>query len=673
MSNHIIDQIISQADIVKIIGKHVELKRSGNEFKGCCPFHGEKTPSFFVNPQKGLYNCFGCGVAGNALTFLKDYEHLTTKEALQTLSQQTGIELPKEPLQKNLTYQKKISTKNQPNQLPQTIQHFPDTAITTTSNPALVEPIFIENQSHFFAKAEQPVENFTNSSGNLYELLQQINQFYQQQLWQNPIALAYFQERGLTDNTIRYFELGYAPTGWQHLEQAFPQDIEGLKILGLVRTSQKGREFDLLRHRVIFPIRDTQGRTVGFAGRALSNEDMPKYINSSDSPVFHKQHILYGLFEGRQARTKDWLVVEGYMDVISLHQAGVYGAVASMGTALATSQIDKLLQLNPTLTLCFDGDSAGQQAAWRAMESSLPVLTDGKELRFLTLPQQHDPDSFVKAHGLSAMQQQIEQAIPLSQYIFATLSQQFDLSIAEGRNKLLTEVNQLTKKLPKGSFAWLLREDMRSRLGLGKRQQTSVTLDNLINFSGELTSQLQLQLCFLYQPELLTLSLNHENNHDLIKNIFQKSQENHVKFHKNPLNLTEFQPITWQDFSDVQLLTLVNWIQQLQPHLTSFTQQQSHLDDIELINAKAHFILSGLPAQQRHYLLPHWAAFFAELSQRFVTDITDLVTEILIQLVLDTLQKRTKTEKNFTQLLLIRRQIQIIFNWQRVWLERKTA
>lgn len=796
-NNHIIEQILANADIVKIIGKHVELKRSGNEFKGCCPFHGEKTPSFFVNPQKNLYNCFGCGVKGNALTFLKEYENLTASEALQELSRQTGIELPKEPINKNHTYQRKTTPKpatptSPTNPItPQTVSPTGNTDLSNDLTPPLEEVQAIDNFLPSFDHAMYHIDNandylthdFDQISANeslsdwyngydygqalavnqqadgstsLYDLLAQVSLFYRTQLSQTSTAMQYFVKRGLTQTTLDTFELGYAPADWQHLERAFPHDIEGLKILGLIRDSQKGNTYNLLRHRVIFPIRDNQGRIVGFAGRALNDEDMPKYINSSDSPVFHKQYILYGLYEGRKAKAKNWLVVEGYMDVISLHQAGVYGAVASMGTAIATTQIDRLLQLNPVLTLSFDGDSAGQKAAWRAMEVALPVLTDGKELRFLTLPNNHDPDSFVKAYGSHAMQQQIDTAIPLSQYVFSVLSRQHDINIAEGRGKLLTEVSELTKKLPKGSYGWLLREDMRSRMGLGKRAQARTAHDALVNFESNLTAQLVLQLCFLYQPELLGEKINQQPNHALIEQIFSLSGADQLPFFaikqlskeektelsdeekqqkialyiqesqkKSAKHLQDFplQPITWQNLLDDKSQILVDWIQHNQTAISEFTQQleapfgispvepsdtqstetpyyptlddndlddishlttfeeadkpptphqaTSSIDEYELINAKAHFILAGLPDTIRKPLVSRWSLFFTELSRRFVSDISVLVIEIMAGEIIATLQNRITAEKEIANKQYYNRQMQTINQWYQTWLQQK--
>lgn len=769
MSNHhIIEQILASADIVKIIGKHVELKRSGNEFKGCCPFHGEKTPSFFVNPQKNLYNCFGCGVKGNALTFLKEYENMTAGEALRELSRQTGIELPKEPFDPKVMYQR---VKPNPPALPHSqptatltnlvpmqspvindVGNFDITTDNTGNSPAndswqavAGEPALVDWESVVdFYNVEPlfdlPLELAEQDNGltSLYDLLEQITLFYQTQLANNEFAKQYFIKRGLTEQTIAEFALGYAPTGWQHLEQAFPRDIEGLKILGLVRTSQKGRDFDLLRHRVIFPIRDNQGRVVGFAGRALNDDDQPKYINSSDSPVFKKQHILYGLYEGRLAKAKNWLVVEGYMDVISLHQAGVYGAVASMGTAIATPQIEKLLQLNPVLTLSFDGDKAGQQASWRAMETALPVLNDSKELRFLTLPNNHDPDSFVKAFGKDAMQHQIDSAIPLSQYLFSVLSRRHDISITEGRTKLLAEISELTRKLPKGSYGWLLREDMRSRMGLGKRAQARTAHDALLNFDSSLTPEVMLQLCFLYQPELLGgkiplktydesisfttqyLLHNAKINNALIEHIYhvsqvttvflpQKKRKNTPKMDKtiyplstltfshidnqqlpygwklpyadNAINLITFyqqlsvfyrpKMLTWQEIVDEDTVQLIDWIQQIQPQLLEVGKDITN--DFEQINAKAHFILAGLPYGLQKKLLIQWTGFFISLSQRLVTDIFVLMIEVITALMLKNLKqpKNAVTDEDFENLRLIRAQSTALHTWFQQWQQRK--
>ncbi|OBX84626.1 DNA primase [Faucicola atlantae] len=717
MSNAIIEQILANADIVQIIGKHVELKRSGKEYKGCCPFHGEKSPSFFVNPQKNLYNCFGCGAKGNALTFLKEYENLTAGEALQELSRQTGIELPKDN-PKNVSYQRKpivpvpIASTSPSQNLPSPSPSLPPDWHASVSNHGDDIPFLPQDTAANFAPTNPPTSNEADTQGNLYQLLQAVCQFYQHALQQSPIAQQYFKNRGVTDDTIATFALGYAPSDWHHLEQAFARDIEGLRALGLVRQSDKtGKDYTLLRHRVIFPIRDYQGQVVGFAGRALSDDDKPKYINSSDSPVFHKQHLLYGLYEARKAKASDWLVVEGYMDVISLYQAGVYGAVASMGTAIGTPQIERLLQLNPVLTLSFDGDEAGQKAAWRAMENGLPALSDGKELRFLTLPDQHDPDSFVKAHGADTMREQICQAVPLSQYLFSILSRRYDITSAEDRSRILRQVGTLTQKLPKGSYGWLLREDIRTRLGLGRRQQARQAQDALINFASKVTAQIQLQLCFLYHPELLGANVDGTLNQTLLTQIYQDSRayrafvlpprlakkstspnahrlfakltflpiyrhshhDLYVRLQQNPsvidrLLFLHYQQhyLTWQNIADDDLLRLIARVQQAQSNLAEIYNDDT-LTTSERTDAKAYFILAGLPPEQQRQLVPHWLNFAADLEARSVDDLTVMVNEILLNLMIQALEEQSKTlpKRDLLTVQIQRQHLIAISEWQR--------
>lgn len=702
--NHILDQLNSQADLVGIIGKHTTLKRAGKEFKGNCPFHGEKTPSFYVNPQKNVYNCFGCGVGGNAISFLRDYENQTFMEAVRELSRQTGIEIPKED-NKDLRYKKgpkkQVLPPPRPNQ-PSSSQPTNAPAAPSSTNTGSVPfnpnngtnnngglnhlnsaPVpddsagYFDESSYYnsapptdwnsgyytddgtsfdpgmgFVPDYQPgyPESLPqdNQEGDLYDLLVSICEFYQSNLRNNSRAMAYFQERGLTDKTIEEFKLGYAPTGWQHLEQAFPRDIEGLKALGLVRKSEKGRDYDLLRDRVIFPIRDNQGRVIGFAGRALDNEVKPKYINSSDSPVFHKQHVLYGYYESRQHKANDWLVVEGYMDVIALYQAGIYGAVASMGTAINESQIARLLQLNPTLTLCFDGDSAGQKAAWRTLEVALPVLSDDKELRFLSLPGGHDPDTYVALQGVEAMREQIKNAMPLSQYIFAYLSERYDLSLAEGKAKLMSQVRQLTNNLPKGSsFKYLLNNDIYQKLG-GRKGQKNSAHDVLLNFDSDMTVSRQLQLCLLFSPNLL--------KEDPIARIWQESGVADIEFRQHRAQQGQIQAPalpSWQDFNSQSLVQLIEAINSLESYLPKDT------------NAAAHFILANLPANTQQALAKRWHPFWSNLNQRGIIDVDALVDDLLTQLLLQALSKQMAQSNNIVITTHLNRQRQTLLNWSK--------
>ena len=709
--NHILDQLNSQADLISIIGRHTTLKRAGSEFKGCCPFHGEKSPSFYVNPQKNIYHCFGCSVGGNAISFLRDYENLTFIEAVNELSKQTGIEVPKEE-QQNVSYQRRTPKPIAPPSIPSPTIDAKSPAQTINA-PSINATSAIQQQNQYgdtdqpvyhdssngydeyppldaYDSASYPEDSYgadyqddnsyppawltggdtdaaalyddhsvSDKDGNLYELLEQIQQFYQHNLTLHPHAKHYFLSRGITEDIFETFGLGYAPFGWQHLEHQFPQDIEGLKALGLVRQSESGRDYDLLRDRVIFPIRDNQGRTIGFGGRALDDEVKPKYINSSDSPVFHKQHVLYGYYESRQQRADSWLVVEGYMDVIALYQAGIYGAIASMGTAINESQISRLLTLNPTLTLSFDGDSAGQKAAWRTLEVALPVLADDKELRFLTLPNNHDPDTFIKSQGGDAMREQIANAMPLSQYIFAYLSERYDLTLAEGKAKLMSQVRALTTALPKGSsFRYLLNNDIYQKLG-GKRSQNKDARDALVDFDGEMTTSQQLQLCFLFQPRALI--------EDPIEAIWQQTGINglqlpmHIKQKASPDAL---RAIAWEDLQDDALQDIVSTIKRCLNYLPKD------------VNAAAHFILSNLTPTTQESLSRSWSSFYKALITRNILSLDGLIEELVSQLLELHMKKKTQDlikNPDHIKLAIVRKQSQLLNDWLRAQQAEQSA
>lgn len=700
--NHILEQLNSQADLVSIIGRHTTLKRAGGEYKGCCPFHGEKSPSFYVNPQKNIYHCFGCSVGGNAISFLRDYENFTFIEAVNELSKQTGIEVPKEE-QQNVSYQRSkkqptikppvaaTQAPNKPLNSAQISADIPSGHVSSNYNDSHYNNNSYENYpplesydsmpymaddygSAYHADNSYPpawlvdsnditqvqdMSGIADKDGNLYELLEQIQLFYQHNLTIHPHAKHYFLSRGITEDIFETFGLGYAPFGWQHLEHQFPQDIEGLKALGLVRQSESGRDYDLLRDRVIFPIRDNQGRTIGFGGRALDDEVKPKYINSSDSPVFHKQHVLYGYYESRQKRADNWLVVEGYMDVIALYQAGIYGAIASMGTAINESQISRLLTLNPTLTLSFDGDSAGQKAAWRTLEVALPVLSDDKELRFLTLPNNHDPDTFIKSQGGDAMREQIANAMPLSQYIFAYLSERHDLTLVEGKAKLMSQVRALTTALPKGSsFRYLLNNDIYQKLG-GKRSQNIEAKDALLDFDGEMTISQQLQLCFVFQPRALI--------DDPIESIWQKAgiNELHLPAHlKQKASADVLRPLAWEDMQDAALLDVVSTIKCCLNYLPKDA------------NAAAHFILSNVKPLTQETLSRDWGSFYKALTSRNILSLDGLVEELVSQLIERHMKKKTqdliKNPDNI-KLAIVRKQSQLLNDWLRAQQAEQSA
>ena len=485
---HTIDQILDRTDIVDLIGQRVKLKKSGRTYSGCCPFHQEKSPSFHVYRDKQYFHCFGCQANGNAIRFLMDIDNRNFIEVMKDLSSQTGIELPKD----NQDH-KKLSYKRE--SIKPTIQekhsHQENSPSLTNEDPQFssYESDPFEAFQNFSEYNENAFDHDFNTAeitpeGNLYDLLESVALFYEKQLPHSQVAQQYFQRRGLSDETVKYWRLGYAPEDWQHLEKAFPQDIEGLKLLGLIRTSDSGRDFDLLRERVIFPIRDAKGRVVGFGGRALNDEVKPKYINSPDSEVFHKNQLLYGLYEGRKLKANHWLMVEGYMDVIALQQAGVPGAVATLGTASNAEHLNILFKQNNQLTIAFDGDVAGQKAARRTLEIALPLLNDGRELKFFILPAEHDPDSLIRKDGVETFNRLWQQSPLLSEFAFALLSQQYQINTPEGKSQVMAELNELTNLMPKqGSYRYLIRQYFKEKLGFNKKWQPQVSLDASLSFN----------------------------------------------------------------------------------------------------------------------------------------------------------------------------------------------
>ena len=500
---HTIDQILDRIDIVELIGQRVKLKKTGRTYSGCCPFHQEKSPSFHVYRDKAYYHCFGCQANGNAIKFLTELEGRSFIDVMKDLSQRAGIELPKDDFsEKKATYQRKITPV-----APAVVQ---DEAPTSDLDYApfpddldFIEPQDVDHSLMFADIDADPFapmpDDHNTEERTLYDLLEEVTTYYQAQLAIAPHAQNYFHNRALTQDTVNHWRLGYAPSDWQHLEKAFPQDIEGLKMVGLIRVNDKGKSFNLLRDRVIFPIRDAKGRVVGFGGRALNDEIKPKYINSPDSDVFHKNQLLYGLYEGRKNRAHDWLMVEGYMDVIALHQSGIHGAVATLGTASNADHLNILFKQNPRLFLAFDGDAAGQKAAWRTLEIALPLLNDGRELRFFILPERHDPDSLIRQVGKEAFEQQIHQSPKLSDYLFNQLTKRVDINSPEGKSQVMATLRTLTQQLPaQGTFKYTLTQAFKENLGFGRKKFEVVQTDKDLNFTSPNHTQLVIAMLLNY-------------------------------------------------------------------------------------------------------------------------------------------------------------------------------
>lgn len=409
---HFIDELLNRIDIVDLIDGYVPLKKAGANYKANCPFHGEKTPSFTVSPSKQFYHCFGCGANGSAIGFLMEYDHMEFREAIEKLASSVGMEIPTEAQ----SYEKK-----------QTVSQGID----------------------------------------LYQLMNQVSDYYQAQLRQHKDkhqAVDYLKNRGLSGATAKRFGLGFAPDGWDNLMSEHGATAPAQKALldtGMLTQNDKQRVYDRFRHRIMFPIEDHRGRVVGFGGRVLGDGE-PKYLNSPETPIFHKGSELYGLFAARGA-IKDAggvLVVEGYMDVVALAQAGINNAVATLGTATTPMHLQRLFRHTQNIIFSFDGDRAGKAAGWKALETCLPLMQDGYQISFLFLPDGEDPDSMVNKIGKDGFLELIDDATSLTDFLIDTLKQRADLNRLDGRAKLAKLARPLIQQFPDGVLRQLVVEQL---------------------------------------------------------------------------------------------------------------------------------------------------------------------------------------------------------------------
>jgi DNA primase len=407
-----IQELLSRVDVVDIVGKYVQLKKGGVNFMGLCPFHGEKSPSFSVSPTKQFFHCFGCGKNGNAIGFLMEHAGMTFIEAVKDLAQQTGMQVPEE-------------------------QQSPEDRARAAA-----------------AKAKQD---------SLSDVLEKAGEAYRDQLKITPHAIDYLKGRGLSGQIAKRFGLGYAPEGWRSLASIFPKyDDPLLAESGLVIVNEEDdKRYDRFRDRIMFPIRNIKGECIGFGGRVIGS-GTPKYLNSPETPVFHKGRELYGLYEAREALHSAGfvLVTEGYMDVVALAQLGFANAVATLGTACTPDHVQKLFRFTDSVVFSFDGDSAGRRAARKALDGALPYATDVRSIKFLFLPAEHDPDSYVREFGQEAFAEQIKQAMPLSRFLIEAASADCDLQSAEGRARLSSQARPLWQLLPEGALKQQLLSEL---------------------------------------------------------------------------------------------------------------------------------------------------------------------------------------------------------------------
>lgn len=467
---HFIDELLNRVDIVDVIDSRVPLRKAGRDYQARCPFHEEKSPSFTVSQNKQFYHCFGCGANGSAIGFLMDYEHMDFIEAVKELAHRSGMELS-------------------------TIEH--------------------SNIEH-------------KSAPDLHPIMQTATDFYTQQLKQHPEAskaIDYLKQRGLTGEIAAKFSIGFAPPGWDNLGKALGSDKQRQQQLittGMSVAKDGGGQYDRFRNRIMFPITDRRGRVIAFGGRVIDPEDNPKYLNSPESPLFHKGKELYGLYEAKQAlrQIERLLVVEGYMDVVALAQHGIHYAVATLGTALTPDHLQPLFRTSSEVVFCFDGDRAGRDAAWKALDIMLPELKDGRTARFMFLPDGEDPDSLIRQIGQQAFEEKIVSAISLSEFLLQNLSQRVDMSAIDGRARLIDLARPKLAKISNQVFKHMIITELANRTGmpgaelmslLGEKSITQAPTRRQTKQTGEsrkLSPVRSIISLLLEQPQLAQLEPN---------------------------------------------------------------------------------------------------------------------------------------------------------------------
>ena len=420
-----IDDLIARADIVEVVGRRVALKKAGREFKACCPFHDEKTPSFTVSPGKGFYHCFGCGAHGTAIGLLMEYDHMSFVDAIENLAGSMGVDVPR-------------------------------------------------------SDSDKPARRYDE----LFSLMDSVSRHWQTCLKESPAAVEYLKDRGIDGSTAKRFGIGYAPDGWSNVLDKFGKSTEATERLlatGLIIRKDNGKHYDRFRDRIMFPIRDARGRTIGFGGRVMGVGE-PKYLNSPETVLFHKGRELYGLYEARQAlRQIDQLVVvEGYMDAVALARHGIDFAAATLGTATTSEHLNRLFRLTDDVCFAFDGDRAGRQAAWRALENALPQIREGRQIRFVFLPEGHDPDSYVNEHGARKFVTLLASGSALSEFLIEELAGQVDMQTVDGRARLAELARPLVNRIPAGVYRELLIDSLAESVGL-----TAAKLATMISTGGK--------------------------------------------------------------------------------------------------------------------------------------------------------------------------------------------
>lgn len=559
-----IQDLLNRIDVVEVVGRYVQLKKAGANFSGLCPFHNEKTPSFSVSQTKQFYHCFGCGVHGSAISFLMEYQGLGFVEAIKELAQSVGISVPEE------------------DRLP-----------------------------------PEQRQQIQAQSLALTEVLARANDYYRQALRTAPQAIEYLKRRGLTGEIAARYGIGYAPDAWQNLAEIFEHYSDAALLeAGLVIDNESGRRYDRFRDRIMFPIRNVRGQVIGFGGRVLDQGE-PKYLNSPETPVFHKGSELYGLFEARQAIREQGmaLVVEGYMDVVALAQLGFANAVATLGTAVTPQHVQKLLRHTDEVIFSFDGDNAGRKAAWRALEASLPLAADNKSLRFLFLPREHDPDSYVREFGAAGFATAMQEALPLSRYLLQGVCDGKDLTQAEERAKILFEAKPYLQALPPGALRLQIVRELAQRVQSNAEEVAvfcglSASVSSSQQAAAQTRKQQKPQAAFVLnksrpkpsaRQRVLLLLLAHPE---------------HLVFLRDPQVVQDFQPESAQQVAFEQL---VQWAasDDMPASFAALTEMIRQLPEAHPLNGLMQEVLSGDDLIQID-AAPELAACFREFRRQSI-------------------------------------------------------
>ncbi len=572
-----INDVLDRLDIIDVIGSRIELRKSGKNYSACCPFHDEKTPSFSVSPDKQFYYCFGCGAGGNAVGFVLDFDKTTFPETIENLAKRVGLEMPAES----------VSNDSEGNY------------------KKLLFPVIKDADSFYRRSLRDP----TNAKK----------------------AIEYLKSRGLNGETARNFGIGFASPGWENLLQDLGKNeekVEQLKIVGLlIDRNEEGKLYDRFRNRIMFPIRDVRGRTIGFGGRVLSDEK-PKYLNSPETPLFHKGRELYGLYEANRhfRNIENLIVVEGYMDVAVLAQNGVHNAVATLGTAVTIEHLNKIFRYTSEVIFCFDGDEAGRKAAYRALDTSLPVIVDGRSAKFMFLPEGEDPDTIIRKIGAKKFLELVANATPLSEFIFESLSAEYDHNSVDGKAKLSKLVIPLINKMPGGVFKTLMIRALSKRTDLEESELKSL-VESENNNQPTYTPN-------VYFDEGSKQPIDHHLDHSRLRNISARQ----IKTHSNTKKYVKMPAI----YTLIALLAN-------QPELEKYLPENEKLMELKIDGFSMLDNLTKIIRKNPDYTLNHIIG-----SMRSINDIKqgDYFTKIIATDIFRPLTNSSRdNEKEFKEIL----------------------